>query len=304
MKVFIVGATGYIGGSIAAKLIDRGDSVIGLTRNAAGAEKLKERGIESVIGSFNDTAVLVAAAKRADSVINAANSDDPYSVDAILPVLYGTGKAFLHTSGSSIIGDRAAGEPSELSYNEDSVFEPLPERAGRLAIERQVVAAAHKGVRSVVIRPTLIYGLGHGAHRDSVQVPKMIALAREFGVPRHVGRGLNVWGNVHIDDVVAAYLLALDKAPAGTVFFLENGECSMRSLAESIGRVMGKGPPTEWPIAEAYAAWGAGAYTTFGSNSRVSAAKARGMLGWRPKGATLFDEIENGCYRSDILANS
>ncbi len=301
MKVFIVGATGYIGGSIAAKLIERGDSIIGLTRNEAGAAKLRERGIEPVIGSVNDGPTLAAAAQRADAVINAANSDDPYSVEAILPVLHGTGKAFIQTSGSSIIGDRAAGEPSELTFHEDSVFEPLPERAGRLAIERAVIAAAHRGVRSVVIRPTLIYGLGHGAHRDSVQVPKMIALAKQSGVPRHVGRGLNIWAHVHIDDVVSAYLLALDKAPAGSVFFLENGECSMRELAASIGKVMGKGSPTDWPIAEAFAAWGAGAYTTFGSNSRVSAAKARGMLGWKPRGPKLFDEIEQGCYRADIL---
>lgn len=302
MKIFITGATGYIGGSIAAKLMERGDSVRGLTRTEDGAAKLRKLGIDPVIGALTSGKILAEAARSADAVINAASSDDASSVEAMLPALYGSGKTFIQTSGSSVIGDRAAGEPSDLSFHEDSVYEPLPERAGRVAIDRMVLAAANRGVRSIVIRPSLIYGLGHGVHRDSVQVPKMIATAKKHGVPRHVGRGLNVWSHVHLDDVVDLYLLALEKAQPGSLFYIENGECSMKTITEAIGRVLGNRPPEDWPIDEAFAELGSAAYTTYGSNSRIRAAKARGMLGWAPKGPALIDEIERGCYRDDILA--
>ena len=302
MKVFITGATGYIGGSIAAKLIAQGHQVSGLTRTADGATKLRAMGVEPVVGGLIDGDILREAARSADTVINAANSDDAQAVEQLLPVLYGSGKTFIQTSGSSVIGDRAMGERSELRFHEDSVFEPLPERAGRVAIDRMVLAAAHRGVRSMVIRPSLIYGIGHGAHRDSVQVPKLIALARKHGVPLHVGRGLNIWSHVHIDDVVDLYLLALERATAGSLFYIENGECSMKDIAAAIGRVQGNLAPEEWPIDAAFAELGAGAYTSYGSNSRVLAAKARGMLGWNPRGPALIEQIERGCYQQDILA--
>jgi nucleoside-diphosphate-sugar epimerase len=299
MQVFITGATGYIGGSLAAKLIAGGHRVRGLTRTAEGAATLQAAGIEPVIGSLVDGRVLAAAARAADAVINTANSDDANAVEALLPALEGSGKRLIQTSGSSIIADRAAGEPSDLVFHEDSIYEPLPERAGRLAIDRKVLAAAHRGVHSIVIRPTLIYGRGHGAHNDSVQVPKMIAVAKKHGAPRHVGRGLNIWSHVHIDDVVGLYLLALERAPAGSLFYVESGECAMRTVTGAIGRVQGK-PAQDWPVEQAFLEWGAAAYTSFGSNSRVRADKARGMLGWQPRGPALIDEIERGCYRDEI----
>ena len=242
-----------------------------------------------------DAHILAAAARAADAVIHTANSDDANAVEALLPALAGSGKRFIQTSGSSIIADRAAGEPSDRVFHEDSIYETLPERAGRLAIDRKVLAAAHRGVHSIVIRPTLIYGRGRGAHKDSVQVPKMIAVAHKHGAPRHVGRGLNIWSHVHIDDVVELYLLALQHAPAGSLFYVESGECAMRTITEAIGRVQGK-PAQDWPVEQAFLEWGAAAYTSFGSNSRVRADKARKMLGWQPKGGTLLDEIEKGVY--------
>ena len=299
MHVFLTGATGYIGGSVAAKLISGGHRVRGLTRTAEGVAALKAAGIEPVIGSLVDGGVLAEAARAADAVIHTANSDDASSVEALLPALAGSGKRLIQTSGSSIIADRAAGEPSERVFHEDSVYEPLPERAGRAAIDRKVLAAAHDGVHSIVIRPTLIYGRGHGAHKHSVQIPKMIAVAKKHGAPRHVGRGLNVWSHVHIDDVVALYLLALERAPAGSLFYVENGECAMRTITEGIGRVLGK-PPQDWPVNEAFTELGAAAYTSYGSNSRVRADKARAMLGWQPKGPPLLDELERGIYREEI----
>ncbi|WP_375460077.1 NAD-dependent epimerase/dehydratase family protein [uncultured Enterovirga sp.] len=292
MKCFVIGATGYIGGSVASRLMGAGHDILGLTRTNEGAAKLREIGIEPVIGSLTSFSLLADIAGRVDAVINAANADDPYAVEAILPVLEGTGKAFIQTSGSSVIADRAAGEPSDLVFHEDTPSQPLPERQGRVAIDRLVLSYGQRGVRSVVIRPTLIYGPGLGLHKDSIQVPRMLALAKAKGVPLHIGRGLNVWSNVHISDVADLYCLALEKAPPGSLFYAENGESSMRDVAVAIGRLLGHGGRAEnWPMEDAVREWGISAYASFASNSRVSAAKAKGMLGWQPRMPALEDEI-------------
>lgn len=297
MKVFVTGATGYIGGSVATKLRDAGHEVIGLARSDAAAAALNKRGIEPLAGDINAYTPLVEVSKRVDAVINTANADNPFVVHALLDGLKGSGKALIQTSGSSVVGNYDNGEASEQIFDEDTPFTPQPEKAMRVAIDQSVLAAAKEGVRSVVIRPTLIYGRGIGVSATSIQLPKLIDVARKAGVPRHVGRGLNIWSNVHIADVVDLYLLALEKATAGSLFYAENGEASFKSVAQSIGRMLGMGERTQdWPIGEAVEGLGPGAYLSFGSNSRVRGKKSR-ALGWKPKQGTLFDEIENGVYR-------
>lgn len=301
MRVFITGATGYIGGSIAAKLIARGHSISGLVRSDDKAAQLKTRGIEPVRGTLADIPTIAAAAEAADAVINAANADDSFSVGAIIKGLAGSNKPFIHTSGTSVVADRAAGEYSAASFNEDSPFEPLPERLLRVAMDRTVLQSAQSGIRAIVIRPSLIYGRGQGINPHSVQIPQLIALARRHGVARHVGRGLNVWSHVHIDDVVDLYLLALERAPACSLFYAENGEAPWRSLASAIGRLLGLGGATkDWPIEEAVREWGVSAMTSFGSNSRVRADKARRMLGWQPQGPPMLEDVEHGSYREGL----
>ena len=301
MKVFITGATGYIGGSLAMKLVAAGHKVLGLVRSDDKAAKLKAAGIEPVLGTLADFAVIQAAARRADASVNTANSDDSFVAKALIDALAGSDKPLIHTSGSSVVADLAAGEYSEKVFNEDTPFEPLPERMLRVAIDKQILLAAQSKIRSVVIRPTLIYGRGHGLNPHSMQLPHLIELAQKFGVARHVGRGLNIWSHVHIDDVVDLYMLALEKAPACSLFFAENGQASWKTMASSIGRILGFGPQTQdWPVDEAVRDWGASAITSYGSNSRVNATKARRMLGWKPSGRPLIDEIEHGCYREDF----
>ena len=124
------------------------------------------------------------------------------------------------------------------------------------------------------------------------------------GVPRYIGAGENVWSTVHIEDVCDAYLLALEAAPAGSFFYLESGEASLRSIVESIARLLGgKRAAESWSIDEAIAEWGPqAAWFSLGGNSRVNAEKARKMLGWKPDGADLFHEIERGWYRRQLEA--
>ena len=120
MKVFITGATGYIGGSVATKLLQRGDTVLGLARSDDAAASLKKRGIEPVAGEINTYTPIVDVAKRVDAVINAANSDNAFVVHALLDGLKGSGKTLIQTSGSSVVGKYDDGEKSDDTFDEDS----------------------------------------------------------------------------------------------------------------------------------------------------------------------------------------
>lgn len=298
MHVLVTGATGYIGGSVAARLLAAGHEVSGLVRDPAKAAGLVARGIRPVQGSLDDAAVLAAACRAADAVVNAASSDHRAAVETCLAALSGTGKPFLHTSGSSIVADDAQGEPGDAVFDETTPFTPPPLRAARVALDRAIRAAAGRSVRSVVLCNSLIYGQGLGMHGESVQVPTLARLARQRGVASHVGRGLNTWSTVHIEDMADLYLLALEKAPAGSFWFVENGEASFRDMASALGRSLGLGSRTEpWPIAEAVAAWGdSKARYTMASNSRVRAGKARAELGWRPSRPPVLIDIDSGRY--------
>jgi nucleoside-diphosphate-sugar epimerase len=298
MRVFVTGASGYIGGSIAARLLAAGHVVRGLVRSEAKAGRLRASGIEPVPGSLDDAALLRAEAAAADAVVNAASSDHAGAARALMDGLEGTGRPFLHTSGTSIVADDAQGEPSDRVFTEDTPFTPPPLRAARVALDQEIRAAAGRGIRTVVLCNGLIYGRGLGLHADSVQVPSLIELAKAAGVPRHIGRGRNVWSNVHIADVAELYLRALEAAEPGAFFFVENGAASFREMAQAIGRMLGLGERTEpWPIEAAVALWGESmARYTMGSNSRVRADRARDRLGWRPRHDSVTREIERGWY--------
>lgn len=297
MRIFMTGASGYIGGSVATKLVDLGHSVVGLVRSEDKASQLKRRGIQPVVGTLANVAEIAEAGRAADAVINTANADDFLVADTLLKALADSGKLFIHTSGTSVVADRAAGEYSDAIFHEDSPFDPVPERLLRVVVDRAVLMGAQQKIRTVVIRPSLIYGRGHGLNPNSVQLPRLIELARKHGVARHVGRGHNVWSHVHIDDLVDLYLLALAEAPAGSLFYAENGEASWKTMASAVGRLLDFGSETkDWPIDDAIREMGTNAITSFGSNSRVSALKARKMLGWAPKGPPLLEDIETGSY--------
>lgn len=302
MKFFVTGASGYIGGSVAAHLAAAGHQVTGLVRSAEKVDAVRKLGIEPVTGTLDDAQLLARAAQAADIVVNAASADHRGAVESLLGALAGSGKAFIHTSGSSIVGTRSRGERSDDIFDEDTPVTPSPARVARVALNQFILGHHDKGVRSVIVCPSLIYGIGHGAGRDSVQVPLLIKLAKQRGNAAHAGPGENIWSNVHIDDLVPLYALAIDKAPPGSFYLAENGEDSMRDVCESINRMLGfAGPPSSMSMQDAAAAWSEGtAEDTMASNSRVRAKRARSELGWTPKARGLIEEIEHGCYRESL----
>lgn len=301
MNVFITGASGYIGGSVAAALVSAGHTITGLARSQTSADALKTAGIEPVSGTLDDAAILESAAARAEIIINAANADHEAAAKTLLRALEGTGKTFIHTSGSSVVGTQAGGEAVDDVFDEETPFIPSPGRAARAALNEHILAYSEKGVRSAIICPSLIYGLGLGASKDSMQVPWLLETARKNGVAGHCGSGENIWSNVHIDDLVDLYVLALDHAPSGAFYYAENGENSMRELCQAINRMLGlAGDPKPLTPQDAAEEWGEGpALNTMGSNSRVRALRARTELGWNPNASSVLWEIEHGCYSVD-----
>lgn len=275
-------------------MLAAGYSVRGLIRDASKAAPLKALGIEPVIGSLEDSSLLTREAQSSEGVIHAADSDHLSAIEALIEGLRGSGKPLLHTSGSSVIGDDALGNrASESIFDEDTPLIVEPGKQPRRDIELRVLAAANEGVRALVICPSNIYGSGTGLNPRSVQIPFLVDQARKDGVVHIVGRGVNRWSNVHIDDVAELYLLALQKAPAGAFYFIENGEASFGEIGESIARRLKLAPVQSWTVDEAAERWGmVHAHYTFGSNSRVRAKRARRELGWTPLHTSALVWIE------------
>ncbi|MFD1773120.1 NAD-dependent epimerase/dehydratase family protein [Paenibacillus rhizophilus] len=295
MKVFVTGATGYIGGSVARVLLEAGHIVYGLVRNPNKIEPLKQIGIEPVLGTLEDTEVLTRYAQLSDAVIHTADSDHRTAVETFIAALRGSGKPFLHTSGSSVVGDDARGDSkSENIYNEETPFVPMDIRADRVAINNLVrKAGIDDWVRSVVIVPSMIYGDALGLPTESDQLPQIIRKSKEMGAGIYVGKGVNRWSNVHIRDLAQLYLLALEKAPSSSYFFAENGEESFEDIAKSVSEALGfEGRTVSWPVDDAIAELGDWARFAIASNSRVRAVHARNLLGWNPSEEPMFSWVK------------
>lgn len=296
MKIFLTGATGYIGGSVARYLADYGHDVRGLIRQPEKAQALREYGITPVLGSLDDASLLAEEAKTADAVIHAAHSDHLASVETFLDALKGSGKAFLHTSGSSVVGDDARGayERPEI-FADDTPFIPMDIRKDRVKINETVrIAGVRDGIRTIVFCPTMIYGESLGLPTaKSDQLPKLYAQSRKFRAGAYIGTGLNRWSNVHIHDLAELYRLALEKAPSASYFYAENGEASFLEIATSISNALGfEGQTKSWPADDAIAELGDWARFAIGSNSRVRAINARRLLGWTPQHTSIQKWIE------------
>jgi len=301
LNIFITGASGFIGGSIAAGLVRAGHRVTGLIRNPEQSGELERLGIVPVVGTLDDRDLLIAQARAADAVISAASSDHRGAVEALIEGLAGSGKPLLHTSGSSIVGDASGGEAGDAKiYHEDALPEPTADKAARVAIDQLVLDAAKRGVRSAVLCNTLIYGHGAVKGSASVQLPRLVRQAQKSGVVRHVGSGGNIWSNVHIDDVVELYRLALEKTPAGMFYFVESGEASFREMSAAIAGAMHLGAAQDWPLEQAKEEWGYEmASYGLGSNSRVRGTRAREVLGWQAKRTSVLD-----CITHDMMKDA
>jgi nucleoside-diphosphate-sugar epimerase len=294
MEVFLTGATGYIGASVANELLKAGHKVTGLARTPEKAKQLETRGVRATLGDLLKPETIAASAKAAEGVIHIASTNDANAsqadaavVRAILNVLAGTGKPFIYTSGVWVLGSTG-----EKIADEHTPVNPTPLVAFRPAIEQEVLGSKDSGVRSIVIRPALVFGRGGS-------IPKMLAdSAREAGAARYVGDGKNHWPFVDVDDLAALYVLALEKAPPGSLYHAADGP-SYRVLevaeAASIG-AGAKGKTQSWPLEEARKTLWAFADALV-LDQQVSGEKARKELGWSPRAGSVLNDLKTGSYR-------
>jgi nucleoside-diphosphate-sugar epimerase len=297
MNVFITGASGYIGGTVAMHLLQQGHKVRGLTRTQNSADQLISLGITPTIGSLDDSELLSTEAKAADAVINTAHADHLGAVETFVAALQGSGKPFIHTSGSSIIGDDARGECSTNAiYSEDTPLLVDARKQARRDIDLVVLNASKQNIHSSVIIPSLVYGDGAGINKQSIQIPFLVSNAIEQKAVQLVGPGHNVWSNVHIEDLATLYGLVLNAlsldSGSGSFYFAENGEASFIEIAQAISQRLNITTIEHLPAALAAEKWGvAKALFSLGSNSRVRAVHARAKLDWEPKHNSLTNWI-------------
>ncbi len=295
MKILVTGATGYIGGSVAKRLVDEGHEVLGLVRDPQKITALSSLGIKPVLGTLEDKTTLTQYALCSDAVIHAADSDHKEAVETIIEALSGSGKIFIHTSGSSVIGDDAKGEyASDKIYRDDTPFTPIPIRKTRADLNNFIrMAGITAGIKTMVITPPMIYGNALGLPAQTDQIPKLIQKSKEEKAGVYIGIGLNRWSNVHIKDLTDLYSLALAKGPSGVMFFAENGEESLLTIAKTISRAMGYESKTlSWNIEDAIQEFGDWARFAIASNSRIKADNARNLLDWKPKEESILTWIE------------
>ena len=293
MEVFLTGATGYIGSAVAEALQKAGHKVTGLARTPEKAKQLEARGVRACMGDLLKPETIAAPARAADGVIHTANTNDASAaqvdatvVRAILNALEGSGKPFVYTSGVWVLGPTGGKEADE-----STPLNPTPLVAHRPAIEQEVLSYKGRGVRAIVIRPALVYG-------RNGSIPAMYAkAARETGAARYVGDGQNRWPFVDVDDLAQLYLLALEKAPPGSLYHAADGP-SFRVLevaeAASIG-AGAKGKTESWPLDEARKTLG-GFADALVLDQQVSGEKAKRELGWSPLAASVLEDLKTGSY--------
>ena len=293
MRVFVTGATGWVGSAVVKDLIAAGHQVLGLTRSEPGAEDLAAAGAEIHRGSLEDLDSLKSGAAQADGVIHTAFNHDfskfaengameGRAIAALGAALEGSDHRLVVTSGVGLL------TPGRLATEADTrdAGSPVPrdpEGATALLVAR--------GVRATVVRlPPSVHG-----HGDHGFVPHLIEVAREKGVSAYLGEGLNRWSAVHRLDAARVYRLALERGAEGGPFHaVADQGVPLRTIAELIGRrlnipVVSKSPQE----AEAHFEW----FAMFAAmDGQASSERTRSVLNWKPAQPGLLADIDHPAY--------
>lgn len=294
MRIFLTGATGFIGSALVPELIQAGHQVVGMTRSDAGAQALKAAGADPHLGTLEDVDSMKRGAEKADAVIHAAFDHDfsrfaencekdKRAIAALGSVLAGSDRPLLITSGTGV-GSGEHGEPaSEDVFN---TSHPNP----RIGSEIAGNALLDAGVNVSVMRLPQV----HNPLKQGLITP-LIAIAREKGAVAYVGEGRNRWPAGHLSDVVRLYRLAIEKAEAGARYHAVGEEgISSRDIAESLGRGLAL-PVVSITAEQAQAHFGWMALFV-GLDMPASSALTQARLGWRPSGPSLISDLDQARY--------
>jgi len=296
MRVFVTGATGFVGSAIVQELINVGHQVIGLARSEAAAKSLSTAGGQVHRGDLEDLESLRSGSAISDGVIHTGFihdfskfkevcETDRHAIEAIGSALAGSNRPFIITSGIGIL------PPGGLA-TEETAPPSGPTSHPRAASEQAADSVAARGGRVSVVRlPPSVHGDG-----DHGFVPTLVSIARKKGMSVYIGDGLNRWPAVHRLDAARLFRLALEKTPAAQTRFhgvAEEG-VAFREIAEVIGRhlnipVMSKSPEE--------AAQHFGWFAHFAAmNNPASSQRTRELLGWKPKQPGLIADLDRSRY--------
>ncbi len=292
MRIFVTGASGWIGSAVVPELISAGHQVLGLARSDAPAKAIAGMGADVLRGDLTDAGILRAGALDSDGVIHlafipgrpgfeAAVQADATAIETFAASLAGSGKPMLVSGATITTPGRPATERDELIAQG-----PI---AGRIRNMQAALAAAERDVRAcLVMLPRSVHGQGerHGF------VPQLIAMARAKGVSGYIGDGASRWPAVHVKDAARLCRLAVEQAPAGAVLNAVGDEgVPVREIAEAIGRHLNL-PARSLP-AEEYAGM---LVPLLSTDMPASSTITQELLGWQPTHPGLIEDIEQGHY--------
>ena len=300
MRVFVTGATGFVGSAVVRELIGAGHQVLGLARSEAAAKSLVAAGAKVHRGSLEDLESLHSGATAADGVIHTAfihdfsnygpaAEADRRAIETLGVALMGSDRPLIITSGTML-----AQPQGRLATEEDAPNANLPRKS-----EEAGLALAARGVRVAVLRlPPTVHGEG-----DHGFVPRLIGIAREKGVSAYIGDGLNRWPAVHRLDAAHLYRLVIEKGDAGGRYHgvAEEG-VSTREIAEAIGKHLNV-PVISKSREEAADHFGWIA-RFFGMNGPASSAQTQERLGWRAVQPELIADLDAGHYFEPVLGHA
>jgi nucleoside-diphosphate-sugar epimerase len=293
MRIFVTGASGWIGSAVVPELIGAGHQVVGLARSDASAQAVAELGAEVLRGDLTDTDVLRAGALDSDGVIHlafvvpsvteAATRTDAAAIEAFAASLAGSGKPLVISGATLAIPGRPSTERDELI-----AAGPI---AARITNMQTALATSERGIRAaLVMLPRSVHGEGerHGF------IPQLIATARAKGVSGYLGDGASRWPAVHVRDAASLYRLAVEQAQAGAVLNAVGDEgVPVRAIAEAIGRHLDL-PARSLPAEEFAGMFSYLLRTDMPASSTIT----QELLGWKPTHPGLIEDIEQGHYFS------
>lgn len=289
-NVFLTNATGYIGKAVAQELKQKGYTVSALARTDQAAKQLQKEGIKEYRGDLKQPQTYEEALRKADIVIHTAFTNDAeapqvdaQTVDFILKTLKGTNNTFIYTSGVWVLGETKNQPANETTPTNNAA----PLVAWRPAVENKVLQAAKEGLRTVVLRPAVVYG------REGGIIQQLLESAEKYGQVRYVGNGENRWTAIHVDDLAKLYVLAAEKAQPGSILHGTNNEqpLTQREIAEHVARAAGKpGQVQQWPVEEARKTLG-GFADALTLDQHIESKQTQQQLGFKPTAPQLVEYL-------------